>query len=123
MNLPASQIDNAIPVLLDILRDIPTMDFDPTLLWHSTYIHNVPGKVRIMSTRLEWALPDQLVSATVSSLLRLASSFPQYRPPVTSSILEFSSTIIEQLKSEHRECHDHSNVICLTKPWYYQLIS
>ncbi|KAL5511303.1 STT4 [Sanghuangporus vaninii] len=82
-NLPTSQIDSTVPVLLEILREIPIMDFDRTLLWH------------------KWALPDQIVSATVCTLLRLASSFPRHRSSVTSSILEFSSIIIEQLKTEH----------------------
>ncbi|THH11990.1 hypothetical protein EW145_g299 [Phellinidium pouzarii] len=82
-NLPASHVDDTFPMLLDIMRDIPDMDFERTLIWN------------------KWALPDQLVSTTVSALLRFASLYPQYRSAAASSILEFSSKIIEHLKTEH----------------------
>ncbi|KAI5120463.1 hypothetical protein M0805_006483 [Coniferiporia weirii] len=82
-NLPASHVDGTFPILVDILREIPDMDFEPTLIWD------------------KWALPDQLVSETVSALLRFASLYPQYRSAASKSILEFSSKIIEQLKTEH----------------------
>lgn len=53
---------------------------------------------------LDWSLPDQLVCMTVSALLHLAVLYPRYRSDATSSILHFSSKIIERLKMEHREC-------------------
>lgn len=51
----------------------------------------------------EWALPDQLVSTTVTALLRIASLHPQYRSAATSAILDFASKIIDQLKKEYCE--------------------
>lgn len=33
MNLPNSHVDETVPVLIDILRDIPYIDFDRCLAW------------------------------------------------------------------------------------------
>lgn len=52
---------------------------------------------------IEWALPDQLVYATVSSLLQLASSHPQYSDSILGAILAFSSNIINKLRNSTRE--------------------
>ena len=33
VNLPAGHLESAIPVLIDILRDIPHVQFEPSLNW------------------------------------------------------------------------------------------
>jgi len=52
---------------------------------------------------VEWALPDQLVYATVSSLLRLATSHANYSELILEAILSFSSEIIAKLQNSTRE--------------------
>jgi phosphatidylinositol 4-kinase len=49
--------------------------------------------------RLDWALPDQLVHSVVSSLLKLANSYPQYAESVIGAVLGFSATIVERIQS------------------------
>ncbi|KAJ7286212.1 hypothetical protein C8J57DRAFT_1496884 [Mycena rebaudengoi] len=59
VNFPEVHITNAIdtlmPALIDVLSDVPYIDFDKCLSWE------------------EWALPDQLVFSTVSALLRISA--------------------------------------------------
>ncbi|KAG6820652.1 hypothetical protein H0H93_013851 [Arthromyces matolae] len=84
VNFPESHITNNIdvlmPVLVNILNDVPFIDFDECLSWQY------------------WSLPDQLVYSTVSALLRLSSSHPQYTAKATSAICHFLSQTIEQIK-------------------------
>ena len=81
------------------------MEFDPTLMWDSEFLINyLPRQCYLQTVHYtEWALPDQLVSTTVSALLRFALLHPQYRALATSSILEFSFKIINLLRNEHRK--------------------
>jgi phosphatidylinositol 4-kinase len=36
MSLPHSFLSNIVPVLIDILRDVPRIDFDESLSWEGT---------------------------------------------------------------------------------------
>lgn len=49
--------------------------------------------------KIEWALPDQLVYATVSALLRVAGLHEQYREVIINAIIEFSDRIVSKLIS------------------------
>ncbi|KAJ3555853.1 hypothetical protein NM688_g2347 [Phlebia brevispora] len=82
INLPNTHIDETVPVLIDILHDIPYIDFDHCLAWD------------------DWALPDQLAFATVSALLHVASSHPEHRKAATDAIKEFVAKIVVMLKKE-----------------------
>ncbi|KAG5645572.1 hypothetical protein DXG03_005710 [Asterophora parasitica] len=74
-------IDVLMPALLDVLNDIPFVDFDKCLSWQ------------------DWALPDQLVYSTVSALLRLSSSHTQYTEKAAFAICFFLSQIVEQIRN------------------------
>ncbi|GBE82149.1 Phosphatidylinositol 4-kinase stt4 [Sparassis crispa] len=81
VNLPNSHVNETIPVLVDILRDVPYVDFDQCLAWE------------------EWALPDQLVFAVVSALLRIASSHPARREVVMQALQNFVMNIVSKLNT------------------------
>ncbi|KAF8077714.1 hypothetical protein FPV67DRAFT_1462774 [Lyophyllum atratum] len=74
-------IDVLMPALLDVLNDVPFIEFDKCLSWQ------------------DWSLPDQLVYSTVFALLRLSSSHLQYTERATSAICFFLSQIVEQIKN------------------------
>ncbi|KAF8163506.1 hypothetical protein B0H34DRAFT_795214 [Crassisporium funariophilum] len=74
-------IDTVIPVLIDVLKDIPYIDFDKSLSWE------------------DWALPDQLVFSTISALLRISSDHPKYSERATSAIYSFVSQTIGEISS------------------------
>lgn len=50
----------------------------------------------------EWALSDQLVFSTVSSLLRLAMSHVEHRGAIMDCIYKFVSITVSQLKESDR---------------------
>ncbi|KAJ6490589.1 hypothetical protein C8R47DRAFT_1122870 [Mycena vitilis] len=77
----ANSIDTLMPALIDVLRDVPYIDFDKCLSWE------------------EWALPDQLVFSTVSALLRLSSSHDKYSDAATNAIFSFISRIVDKLNT------------------------
>ncbi|PCH37888.1 atypical/PIKK/PI4K protein kinase [Wolfiporia cocos MD-104 SS10] len=79
VSLPDAHVGQTVPVLVDILRDIPYIDFDQCLFWE------------------EWALPDQLVFSTVSALLRIVTSHPKYRETTMDAILTFTGKIVHLL--------------------------
>ncbi|KAG6868817.1 hypothetical protein C0993_009699 [Termitomyces sp. T159_Od127] len=85
INFPESHINNNIdvlmPVLTDILNDVPFIDFDKCLSW------------------LDWSLPDQLVYSTVCALLRLSGSHPQYTEKATTAICFFLSQTVQQIRT------------------------
>ncbi|KAI0782195.1 atypical/PIKK/PI4K protein kinase [Abortiporus biennis] len=81
VNLPDAHVESTVPVLVDILRDIPYIDFDRCLAWE------------------DWALPDQLVYATVSALLRIASHHPEYRSQATNAVVKFTDRIVFMLRT------------------------
>ncbi|KAK7467455.1 Phosphatidylinositol 4-kinase stt4 [Stygiomarasmius scandens] len=79
----ASNIDTLMPVLVDVLRDVPYIDFDRCLSWE------------------DWALSDQLVYSTVSALLQMCSAHPRYGDTVTNAIIAFISDIIKSMQEEN----------------------
>ncbi|KAG8904073.1 phosphatidylinositol-4- kinase [Tulasnella sp. 403] len=81
-NVPQNHATNCITILVDILRDIPFIDFEYSLAWE------------------DWALPDQLVFSTVSALLRITAEYPEQRRMVMEAIVTFSLQIMKQLESE-----------------------
>ncbi|KAI0046132.1 atypical/PIKK/PI4K protein kinase [Auriscalpium vulgare] len=81
INFPDTLVSSAVPVLLDILRDIPYIEFDPNLTWD------------------DWSLPDQLVHSTVSALLKLAHVHSDYRKVILTAISTFTSILIKALQS------------------------
>ncbi|KAF8334229.1 uncharacterized protein EI90DRAFT_3051526 [Cantharellus anzutake] len=85
LNVPAVKVQETVQVLIDILRDVPFIDFPQCLTWS------------------EWSLPDQLVFTTVSSLLWLASSFPETRTLTIDSIGTFSKLAVQSLRTENSQ--------------------
>ncbi|KIP08777.1 hypothetical protein PHLGIDRAFT_364236 [Phlebiopsis gigantea 11061_1 CR5-6] len=81
VNMPDSLVEDTVPVLVHILRDVPYIDFDRCLAWD------------------DWALPDKLVTATVSALLRISTSHPEHRQAATSAIGDFVGQIIGMLQN------------------------
>ncbi|KAK0463795.1 uncharacterized protein EV420DRAFT_1520089 [Desarmillaria tabescens] len=65
----AERIGTILPVLIDVLRDVPYIDFDRCLSWE------------------DWSLPDQL------ALLRVSGLHPQYSDSATGAIVAFISDI------------------------------
>ncbi|KAH9930753.1 atypical/PIKK/PI4K protein kinase [Fomitopsis serialis] len=81
VSLPDAHVEQTVPVLVDILRDVPYIDFDQCLFWE------------------EWSLPDQLVFSTVSALLRIANSHSEYRVHALDAIVRFTDSIVNLLKT------------------------
>jgi phosphatidylinositol 4-kinase len=94
-------IDSIVPVLLDILGDVPYIDFDKSLSWEGK--QNNPILPHSAHPVLEWALPDQLVFSTVSALLRISNSHPQYRELSATAINAFISLAAEKIMTETRK--------------------
>ncbi|KAI0256980.1 atypical/PIKK/PI4K protein kinase [Lactifluus subvellereus] len=80
VNLSTTLLSSTVPVLLDILRDIPYIDFDRNLTWD------------------DWSLPDQLAYSTISSLLKLATAHSEYREGIMSAIVTFASVLVNKLQ-------------------------
>ncbi|KAI9508312.1 hypothetical protein F5148DRAFT_1275830 [Russula earlei] len=80
VNISAALLQDTVPVLLDILRDIPYIDFDMNLTWD------------------DWSLPDQLTYSTVSALLKLAAVHSEYREGVMTAITTFTSVLVNKLQ-------------------------
>ncbi|KAH9998087.1 hypothetical protein BJV74DRAFT_768054 [Russula compacta] len=85
VNISATLLPTTVPVLLDILRDIPYIDFDMNLTWD------------------DWSLPDQLAYSTVSSLLKLAAVYSEYRNDVMTAITTFTSVLVNKIQDSPRE--------------------
>ncbi|KAH9843165.1 atypical/PIKK/PI4K protein kinase [Rhodofomes roseus] len=81
VSLPDVHVEQTVPVLVDILRDVPYIDFDQCLFWE------------------EWALPDQLVFSTVSALLQIANTHSEYRGHAFDAIVRFTDKIVSLLKT------------------------
>ncbi|KAF9265698.1 hypothetical protein L218DRAFT_986377 [Marasmius fiardii PR-910] len=85
-NFPESHvtasIDTLMPVLIDILRDVPNVDFDKSLSWE------------------DWALPDQLVYSTISALLRISRTHTQHSAATTDAIVAFIHGVVEKIKAD-----------------------
>ncbi|KAJ8087995.1 phosphatidylinositol-4- kinase [Marasmius tenuissimus] len=84
-NFPESHInetiDTLMPVLIDILRDVPNIDFDKSLSWE------------------DWALPDQLVYSTVSALLRITRTHKEHSDSAVGAIVAFIYDVVEKTKA------------------------
>ncbi|KAM5531731.1 hypothetical protein V8D89_014580 [Ganoderma adspersum] len=80
--MPHSHVDDIVPVLVDILGDVPYIDFDRCLSWD------------------DWAMPDQLVSTTVTALLKIASAHPKYRQATFDAIVNLVKETIPRFKTE-----------------------
>ncbi|KAG7092795.1 hypothetical protein E1B28_009114 [Marasmius oreades] len=74
-------VDTLMPILIDILRDIPNVDFDKSLSWE------------------DWALPDQLVYSTISALLRISRTHKEYSDATTDAIVAFIHGVVEKIKA------------------------
>lgn len=82
----SSSTDTLLPVLADVLQDVPYIDFDQCLSWE------------------DWALPDQLVFSTVTALLRISSSHPELSgsaiEAISNFIIDVHNMIAEDSTSE-----------------------
>ncbi|KIO22722.1 hypothetical protein M407DRAFT_216052 [Tulasnella calospora MUT 4182] len=81
-NIPPEHSAKSTVVLIEILKDIPYIDFEHSLEWE------------------DWALPDQLVFSIVSALLKIAATYPEHRSNVMDALRTFSLKVINQLQSE-----------------------
>ncbi|KAK7693961.1 hypothetical protein QCA50_003536 [Cerrena zonata] len=81
VSLPDAHIESTVPVLIEILKDVPYIDFDHCLTWD------------------DWALPDQLVFKTVSALLRISSAHTEHRATATQALIQFTERIMSMLSS------------------------
>ena len=103
-NIPPAHAANSASVLVDMLSDIPFIDFEHSLSWTGLSPQSIYLSAVVLTNRgSEWALPDQLVFSTVSALLRIAAAYPEHRPGIMSGILSFAVKIVEQLESESRK--------------------
>ncbi|KAJ8463246.1 hypothetical protein ONZ51_g10373 [Trametes cubensis] len=96
VNLPHAHVDDTVPVLVDILRDVPYIDFDQCLSWD------------------DWAMPDQLVSTTVTALLRIASAYPEHRATAIQAIVNLATEIVTRFKTA-----DAFDVLCQYAPCFH----
>ncbi|KAL0946563.1 hypothetical protein HGRIS_012767 [Hohenbuehelia grisea] len=78
-NHVTKNIDTLIPALIEILQDIPFIDFDTSLSWE------------------DWALPDQLVFSTVSALLHLSRTRSNLASTITTALSEFLAEIATKI--------------------------
>ena len=116
-----STVDSLVPALLDILSDVPFIDFERSLSWEGTSIGLPSQFLDAKTVTTEWALPDQLVYSTVSALLRLSNSHPQYRDSASASINSFISLAAEKIISEARQCTSvQSKFVSLMTDTIYQ---
>jgi hypothetical protein len=99
-HLPPGHLESAIPVLLDMLRDIPFIDFDPSLSWSGAYIRPESYGDTSETCFIEWALSDQLVYSTVTALLRLADRSPVDRSKIIAAVLKLASEIVSQVQEQ-----------------------
>lgn len=95
--MPNTLVDDTVPVLIEILRDIPYIDFDRCLAWDGMFPALRPGERDSWHIKVDWSLPDQLVAATVSALLRIASVHAGHREAAMSAIRNFVSQIVAML--------------------------
>ena len=113
MSLPDAHIETTVPVLVEVLRDVPYIDFDHCLAWDGMFFtHRV---INISHVTLDWALPDQLVFKTVSALLRTSSTHPEYRRAATQALISFSERILNMLQTGDCEYLDLRFLIILNE--------
>ena len=101
-HLPPShaRTQDNINLLLDLLGDIPSIDWEQGLGWS------------------EWALPDQLTYGVLGGLLKVSGELKEHS--VTDKVLEevgaFMRAITHRVNNGDRECSyfDWSNMYCCT---------
>ncbi|KAJ6573635.1 hypothetical protein B0H10DRAFT_2348616, partial [Mycena sp. CBHHK59/15] len=102
VNFPEVHVANAIytlmPALIDVLRDVPYIDFDKCLSWEGESVFSSSCCLTHISLS-EWALPDQLVFSTVSALLRISGSHEKYSEAATTAIFSFISRIVDKINT------------------------
>jgi phosphatidylinositol 4-kinase len=98
VNTREDRAEETIHVLTEILSDAAYIDFPETLGWQSNRLSS-RDFCMCSCHSTGWALPDQLSFSTTSALLRLASTYPQFRNISVESVLAFCNTIVERLKS------------------------
>lgn len=91
---------SAVPVLLDILRDIPYIDFDHDLTWDGASFLPLEENEALIGV-LDWSLPDQLAYSTISALLHLANNHQEHRASIIEAILNFTSIVVLHLKKDN----------------------
>lgn len=94
-------ITSLFPTLLEILKDIPRIDFDPSLSWRGNSF-NLESPASRLTLYLDWAPPDQLVYSTISALLQVCNEQPQYREKAMDAICCYLSKTVEEVTS--RSC-------------------
>ncbi|KAF9526949.1 hypothetical protein CPB83DRAFT_856867 [Crepidotus variabilis] len=72
-------VTSTLPVLIQMLEDIPNRDFDKSVSWD------------------DWAFPDQLVFSTISALLRISNENISYGDHATKAIFAFVSNTIDRI--------------------------
>jgi phosphatidylinositol 4-kinase len=65
---------------------------------------------RLLTTTLDWALPDQLVFSTVSALLRLTSTHAEYGDAAATAIFKFIKEIVEKIATA--SCKSFDTQLC-----------
>ena len=61
------------------------------------------GEAFLDSLSLEWAMPDQLVSTTVTALLKIAGAHPKYRRATFDAIVNLVKEIVPRFQTEDCE--------------------
>jgi phosphatidylinositol 4-kinase A len=92
-----------VPALVDIIRDIPYIDFDQCLSWEGTLQGRDVGYY-LTNSAIDWALPDQLSYTAVAALLRLGSAHETYRAVATESVFKFAASLVANMKEGNCEC-------------------
>ncbi|KAF8743615.1 hypothetical protein AX14_001677 [Amanita brunnescens Koide BX004] len=85
LNAPVAYLElhigELLPILVDMLTDIPHTDFERRLSW------------------TEWAASDQLVFSIISAALRITSSQPQYGDRTVGAIVTFINDMVKNIKT------------------------
>jgi len=88
-----------MPVLIELLRDVPHIEFDKSLAWNGALLTRpIIRPVAHLSYHAEWSLPDQLVFSTVSALLRISSGHRQHTDQMVKGIKDFVEDITNSIK-------------------------
>ncbi|KAK7034075.1 Phosphatidylinositol 4-kinase stt4 [Paramarasmius palmivorus] len=95
----AETVDTLMPVLIDVLRDVPYIDFDRSLCWEGMTSRHDHKNLRADRSLKDWALPDQLVCSTVSALLRISSTHQEYKDAATDALVSFMFDIVDKIKT------------------------
>lgn len=92
-------IDDLLPILIDMLSDIPRTDFERRLSWTGRFAYLTSEMLRLMFHFSEWAASDQLVFSIVSAALRITSSQPRYGDQTVRAIVTFINEMVKNVKT------------------------